>query len=48
MLVLNRTYANRANAAWAAKMQWERLQHGVASSALQLAEGQADFYNGQG
>ncbi|XEO65288.1 contractile injection system protein, VgrG/Pvc8 family [Klebsiella aerogenes] len=44
VLVLNRTYANRANAEWAAKMQWERLQRGVASFSLQLAEGRADLY----
>ncbi len=40
----NRTYANRANAERAAKMQWERLQRGVASFSLQLAEGRADLY----
>ncbi|MCS2166532.1 phage late control D family protein [Scandinavium manionii] len=44
VLVLNRTYANRANAERAAKMQWERLQRGVASLSLQLAEGRADLY----
>ncbi|QFH51081.1 phage late control D family protein [Leclercia adecarboxylata] len=44
VLVLNRTYANRANAERAAKMQWERLQRGVASFSLQLAEGRADLY----
>lgn len=44
MLVLNRTYANRSNAERAAKMQWERLQRGVASFSLQLAEGRADLY----
>ncbi|MCV5681697.1 hypothetical protein OFN25_28490, partial [Escherichia coli] len=37
VLVLNRTYANRSNAERAAKMQWERLQRGVASFSLQLA-----------
>lgn len=26
------------------KMQWERLQRGVASFSLQLAEGRADLY----
>lgn len=41
---INRTYANRANAERAAKMQWERLQRGVASFSLQLAEGRADLY----
>lgn len=40
----NRTYANRSNAERAAKMNWERLQRGVASFSLQLAEGRADLY----
>ena len=44
VLVLNRTYANRNNAERAAKMQWERLQRGVATFSLQLAEGRADLY----
>jgi len=44
VLVLNRTYANRANAERAAKIQWERLQRGVASFSLQLAEGRAELY----
>ena len=44
MLVLNRTYVNRSNAERAPKMQWERLQRGVASFSLQLAEGRADLY----
>lgn len=44
VLVLNRTYANRSNAERAAKMQWERLQRGIASFSLQLAEGRADLY----
>lgn len=44
VLVLNRTYANRSNAERAAKMQWERLQRGVASFSLQLAEERADLY----
>ncbi|CAH3341278.1 hypothetical protein AI2851V1_3319, partial [Klebsiella pneumoniae] len=35
---------NRANAERAAKMQWERLQRGVASFSLQLAESRADLY----
>lgn len=39
MLVLN-----RANAERAAKIQWERLQRGVASFSLQLAESRADLY----
>lgn len=39
MLVLN-----RANAERAAKMQWERLQRGVVSFSLQLAESRADLY----
>lgn len=37
VLVLSRTYANRANAERAAKMQWERLQRGVATFSIQLA-----------
>ena len=44
VLVLSRTYANRGNAERAAKMQWERLQRGVASFSMQLAEGRADLY----
>ncbi|MCI4419667.1 phage late control D family protein [Klebsiella variicola] len=44
VLLLNRTYANRSNAERAAKMNWERLQRGVASFSLQLAEGRADLY----
>ncbi|EQC2931279.1 phage late control D family protein [Salmonella bongori] len=44
VLVLNRTYASRSNAERAAKMQWERLQRGVASFSLQLAERRADLY----
>lgn len=44
VLVLNRTYANRSNAERAAKMQWGRLQRGVASFSLLLAEGRADLY----
>lgn len=44
VLVLNRTYANRSNAERAAKMQWERLQRGVATFSLQLAERRADLY----
>ncbi|KGT95244.1 late control protein D [Erwinia typographi] len=44
VLVLSRTYASRANAERAAKMQWERLQRGVASFSIQLAKGRADLY----
>lgn len=44
VLVLSRTYANRANAERAAKMQWERLQRGIASFSIQLARGRADLY----
>lgn len=44
VLVLSRTYANRANAERAAKMQWERLQHGVATFSIQLARGRTDLY----
>ncbi|EXU76042.1 phage late control D family protein [Erwinia mallotivora] len=44
VLVLSRTYANRANAERAAKMKWERLQRGVATFSVQLARGRADLY----
>lgn len=44
VLVLSRTYANRSNAERAAKMQWERLQRGVATFSIQLARGRADLY----
>jgi uncharacterized protein len=44
VLVLSRTYATRANAERAAKMQWERLQRGVATFSIQLARGRADLY----
>ncbi|WP_307746050.1 phage late control D family protein [uncultured Pantoea sp.] len=44
VLVLSRTYASRANAERAAKMQWERLQRGVATFSIQLARGRADLY----
>ncbi len=44
VLVLSRTYANRANAERAAKMQWERLQRGVATFSIQFARGRADLY----
>ncbi|WLS79729.1 phage late control D family protein [Erwinia pyri] len=44
VLVLSRTYANRGNAERAAKMQWERLQRGVATFFVQLARGQAELY----
>ena len=44
VLVLNHTYANRANAERQARIVWERLQRGVASFSLQLAEGRADLY----
>lgn len=44
VLVLSRTYANRANAERAAKMQWERLQRGVATFSIQLARGRGDLY----
>lgn len=39
VLVLNRTYANRSNAERAAKMQWERLQRGVASFSCSSLKG---------
>lgn len=44
VLVLNHTYANRAAAERQAKIVWERLQRGVASFSMQLAEGRADLY----
>ncbi|MEN4768996.1 phage late control D family protein [Duffyella gerundensis] len=44
VLVLSRTYANRSNAERAAKMQWERLQRGVATFSIQLAKGRAELY----
>ena len=44
VLVLSRTYASRSNAERAAKMQWERLQRGVATFSIQLARGRADLY----
>lgn len=34
VLVLSRTYANRANAERAAKIQWKRLQRGVATFSI--------------
>jgi len=44
VLVLSRTYANRANAERAAKMEWERLQRGVMTFSIQLARGSAELY----
>jgi hypothetical protein len=44
VLVLSRTYANRSNAERAAKMQWERLQRGVATFSIQLVKGRAELY----
>ncbi|MFP1741781.1 phage late control D family protein [Lonsdalea quercina] len=44
VLVLSRTYANKANAERAAKMHWERLQRGVASFSITLARGRAELY----
>lgn len=44
MLVLSRTYASRSNTERAAKMQWERLQRGVAMFSIQLARGRAALY----
>ncbi|WP_286133321.1 phage late control D family protein [Tatumella sp. OPLPL6] len=44
VLVLSHTYASRDNAARAAKAQWDKLQRGVATFSLQLAEGRADLY----
>lgn len=44
VLVLSRTYANRANAERAARAQWAKLQSGVASFSIQLARGRAELY----
>lgn len=44
VLVLSRTYASRANAERAAKMQWERVQRGVATFSIELARGRAELY----
>lgn len=44
VLVLTRTYANRANAERAAKTTWERIQRGAASFSIQLAKGRADLF----
>lgn len=44
VLVLSRTYANRANAERAAKTTWERIQRGAASFSIQLANGRADLF----
>ncbi|MCI4223093.1 phage late control D family protein [Dickeya dianthicola] len=44
VLVLSRTYANKANAERAAKMNWERIQRGTASFSLDLARGREDLF----
>lgn len=44
VLVLSRTYANKSNAERAAKTKWERLQRGVATFSIQLADGRPDLY----
>ncbi|MCA7001317.1 phage late control D family protein [Dickeya solani] len=44
VLVLSRTYANKANAERAAKMNWERLQRGTASFSIDLARGREDLF----
>lgn len=44
VLMLSRTYANRANAERAAKMQWQGLQPGVATFSFQLTRGRAGLY----
>lgn len=44
VLVLSRTYANRANAERAAKSNWEKLQRGVASFSIQLAKGREELF----
>lgn len=44
VLVLSRTYANKANAERAAKTNWSRIQRGVASFSINLAMGREDLY----
>lgn len=44
VMVLSRTYANRANAERAAKATWGRIQRGAASFSIQLAKGRADLF----
>ncbi|MCE9980025.1 phage late control D family protein [Leclercia adecarboxylata] len=44
VLVLSRTYANKANAERAAKSHWERIQRGVASFSVQLAMGREELF----
>ncbi|HGJ5883861.1 hypothetical protein [Arsenophonus sp.] len=44
VLVLSHTYANRANAARAAKATWAKIQRGIARFSIQLAKGRADIY----
>ncbi len=46
VLVLNRTYANRAMQSARSKNEWERLQRVGLLIFLQLAEGRADLYTG--
>lgn len=41
---MSHTYANKSNAARAAKSVWEKIQRGVASFSIQLAKGRADLY----
>ncbi|MGL5991554.1 MAG: phage late control D family protein [Plesiomonas sp.] len=44
VLVLGHTYASEENAARAAKNAWQKLQRGVATLSIQLAQGRADIY----
>lgn len=44
VLMLSHTYANKGNAARAAKAAWEKIQRGVATFSIQLAKGRADLY----
>ncbi|WGL95299.1 phage late control D family protein [Arsenophonus nasoniae] len=44
ILTLSHTYANKSNAARAAKSVWEKIQRGVANFSIQLAKGRAELY----
>lgn len=44
LLVLNHTYSNEQNAKRAALAKWQKLQRGVASFSIQLAEGRPELF----
>lgn len=44
VLVLGHTYVSKGNAERAAKVEWEKLQRGVATFSIQLARGRAELY----